>query len=69
MEHYKASKLLNDSTVSKCVTKKWIKVNNLSNGQYSAYKNVRFKTSILGSDLCDCSDAYIVIKLRYCSRR
>ena len=27
MEHYKISKLLNDSKVSKFVTKKWVEVN------------------------------------------
>ena len=27
MEHYEMSKLLNDSTVLKFVTKKWVKVN------------------------------------------
>ena len=64
MEHYKISKLLNDSTVSKFVTKKWVEVNDLSSGQYSINKNIRFKTSILRSDLCDYSDAYIIIKGR-----
>ena len=34
MEHYKISKLLDDSTVSKFVRKKWVEVNDLSNGQY-----------------------------------
>ena len=29
MKHYKISKLLNDSTVSKFVTKKWTKVNEI----------------------------------------
>ena len=33
MEHYKISNLLNNSTVSKFMTKKWIKVNDLSSGQ------------------------------------
>ena len=33
MEHYKKSKLLSDSTVSKFVTKKWIEINDLSGGQ------------------------------------
>ena len=64
MEHYKISKLLNDSAVSKLVTKKWIKVNDLSSGQYSANKNIRFKTSKLRSDLCDYSDAYTVVRGR-----
>ena len=61
MEHYKIYKLLNDSTVSKFV-KKWIEVNYLSSGQYSVNKNIRFKTSVLRSHLCDYSDAYIVVK-------
>ena len=64
MEHYKISKLLNDSAVSKLVPKKWIKVNDLSSGQYSANKNIRFKTSKLRSDLCDYSDAYTVVRGR-----
>ena len=42
MELYKISKLLNDSTVSKVVTKKWIEVNDLSSGQYSANKKNKF---------------------------
>ena len=64
MKHYKISKLLEHSTVSKIVTKKWVEVNDLSSGQYSVKKNIRFNTSILGSDLCDYSDAYIVAKGR-----
>ena len=52
MEHYKISKLLKDSTVSKFVTKNWIQVD-LSSGQYSVNKNLSFKTSILRLDLCD----------------
>ena len=34
MKHYKISKLLNDSTVSKFVTKKWVEVNDSSSGKY-----------------------------------
>ena len=46
------------------MTKKWIKVNGFLSSQYSASKNVRFKTLLLRSDLCDYSDAYIVVKGR-----
>ena len=63
MEHYKIFKLSKDSTISKFVTKKkLVKVNDLSSGQYSVNKNISFKTSMLRSDLCDYSDAYIVVK-------
>ena len=61
MEHYKILKLLSDSTVSKFVTKKLVEVNDLSRGQYSVNKNIRFKTSMLRSDLCDYSDTYILL--------
>ena len=57
MEHYKISKLLNNSTVFKFVKKKWIEVNDLLSSQYSVNKNIRFKTSMLRSNLCDYSDA------------
>ena len=61
MKHCKISKLLNDSTVSKFVTKKWTEVSDLSSGHYSVKKNMRFKTSMLRSDLCDYSNAYIFV--------
>ena len=43
MEHYKISKLLNDSTVLRFVAKKRVEVNDLSIGWYSANKNIRYK--------------------------
>ena len=58
MEHYKISKLLNDSTVSKFVTKERVEVNDLSSGQYYVNKNF----TVFRSDLCEYSDAYIVVK-------
>ena len=62
MEHHKISKLLNDPTVSKFVTRKWIEINDLSGSQYFVNKNVQFKTLMLKTDLGDYSDVYIVIK-------
>ena len=49
--YYKIHKLVNNSTVSKFVTRKWIEVNDLSGSQYSVNKNIRFKTPMLISDL------------------
>ena len=43
------------------VTRKWIEVYDQSEGNYNVNKEIRIKTSILRSDLCDFSDAYIVI--------
>ena len=62
MEHYKISKLLDDSSISKFVTRKWIEVNYLSSNKHSLNKNIRFKTPMLRSDLCDYSDTYILVK-------
>ena len=39
MKHYKISKLLSNSSISKFVTRKWIEVIDWSGGQYSVKKN------------------------------
>ena len=44
------------------VTKKWIEVYDQSEGNYNVNKEIRIKTSMLRSDLCDFSDAYIFVK-------
>ena len=62
MEHYKICKLLNDSITSKFVTKKCIKVNDLSSGQYFVTKNIFFKTSVLTLDLWDYSKRILLQK-------
>ena len=64
MEHYKIPKLLNNSTVSKFVTKKWLEVNDLPSDQCSVNKIIGFKTSMSRSNLCNYRDAYVVVKER-----
>ena len=46
----------------KFVTIKWIEVYDQSQGNYNINKEIRIKTSMLRSDLCDFSDACIVVK-------
>ena len=46
----------------KFVTKKWIEVYDQSEGNYDINKEIRIKTSMLRSDLCDVSDAYLIVK-------
>ena len=46
----------------KFVTKKWIEVYDQSEGNYNVNKEIKIKTSMLRSDLCDFSDAYIIVK-------
>ena len=53
---------MNDSTVSKCMQRKRIEINDSSGSQYFFSKNIRFKTPMLRSELSDNSDAYIVGK-------
>ena len=51
--------------VPRFVTKIWIEVYDQSGtaeNRYKPNKQIRFKTSMLRSDLCDYSDAYIVVK-------
>ena len=44
------------------VTEKWIEVYDQSEKNYNLNKEIRIKTSMLRSDLCDYSDAYILVK-------
>ena len=51
-----------DKDLSKFVTKKQIEAYDQSEGNYNVNKEIRTKTSMLRSDLCDYSEAYIVVK-------
>ena len=51
-----------DKDLPRFVTKKWIEVYDQSEGNYNVNKEIRIKSSMLRSDLCDYSDAYIVVK-------
>ena len=51
-----------DNDLPRFVTKKWIEVYDQSEGNYNVNKEIRIKTSLLQSDSCDYSDAYIVVK-------
>ena len=45
-EPHSISKLSNDSTVLKFVTRKWIEVNDLLSSHYSVNKSIKFKAPI-----------------------
>ena len=55
----------NDKNISKFTTKKWIEVYDQSERNYSPNKEIRIKTLMLRSNLCDYSNAYIVEKRHY----
>ena len=66
MEFQKLINLLHrtydDKDLPRFVTKKWIEVSDQSEENYNVNKEIRIKTSMLRSDLCDFSDAHIFIK-------
>ena len=49
---------------SKFRTKNWIEKNVQSGGVYNVNSDIRFKTTMLKSSLCDYSDVYILVKGR-----
>ena len=51
-----------DKNLPRFVTKKWIEVYDQSGENCNVNREMRIKTSMLRSDLCDFSDAYIVVK-------
>ena len=66
MEYDKINNLLlsedNESEkLSKFVTREYVRVNSLLD-TYNENKSIRFKTPMLRSNLCDYSDAYILVK-------
>ena len=64
MEYQKIANLLGNipDKLPRFITKKWIEVHVQPGETYNTNKQIRFKTSILTSDLCDFNDAYIVVK-------
>ena len=66
MEYDKINNLLlsednENKQLSKFVTREYVEVNSLSKTYYEN-KSIRFKTPMLRSNLCDYSDAYILVK-------
>ena len=47
---------------SKFRTKNWIEINDQSRRVYNTNSDIRFKTTMLKSGLCDYNDVYILIK-------
>ena len=63
MEYDKINNLLDSESkqLSKFVTREYVTVNSLLD-TYNENKSIRYKTPILRSNLCDYSDAYILVK-------
>ena len=67
MEYQKITNLLGKTPdkVPRFITKKWIEVSDQSGRAYNTSKKIRFKTSMLRSDLCDYNNAHVAIS-NYC---
>ena len=63
MEYEKIINLLDDTTnqPSKFRTRYLVEINDQSRGNYCKNNQIKFKTSIIRSNLCDYSDAYILV--------
>ena len=64
MEYQKIANLLDTESnkSSKFRTRNWVEINDDIWGAYSPHKQIRFKTAVLRSSVCDYSDAYILVK-------
>ena len=64
MEYQKIANLIDDTPnqPSKFRTRNWIEINDESRGTYNVNSQIKFKTTMLKSSLCDYSDAYILVK-------
>ena len=60
----KTLNLLDDTTnqPSKFRTRNWVKINNKSRRTYTANNDIKFKTSMISSNLWNCNHAYIQFK-------
>ena len=58
------SNLIDDASnqPSKFRTRNWVEINDESRGAYYVNSQIKFKTTMLKSSLCDYSDAYILVK-------
>ena len=57
--HFLDSKASN--SLSKCRTRNWVKINNESRRTYTG-SDIKFKTTMLRSNLRDYTDAYMLVK-------
>ena len=53
---------MNEAINSKFVTRKWNIVNDNSKLNYGAGNEITYNIEVLKSNLCDCNDAYILVK-------
>ena len=63
MEYQKIANLIDDASnqPSKFRTMNWVEINDELRGTYSVNSQIKFKTIMLKSSLCDYSDTHILV--------
>ena len=63
MEYQKIINLIDNKSNQpfKFRTKNWVEINNEDRGTYNTNSQIKLRTSMLRSNLCDYSDAYILV--------
>ena len=64
MEDQKMTNLIDDASdrPSEFRAKNWVEINDELRGAYNVNSQIKFKTTMLKSSLCDYSDTYIFVK-------
>ena len=64
MKYQKTINLLDNTPdqTSKFITKNWVEINDESKKSYSTGSDIKFKTTMLMSSLCNYADVYITVK-------
>ena len=64
MEYQKIANLIDDTSnqPSRFIRRNWVEINDESRAAYNVNCQIKFKTTMLQSSLCDYSDAYILVK-------
>ena len=64
MEYQKMANLKDDASNQpfKFRTKNWVEINDESRGTYNVNGQIKFKTTMFKSSLCDYSDAYFIVE-------
>ena len=64
MQYQKIANFLDNASnlPFKFSTENWVEINDESRGGYTTGSDIKFKTTMLKSSLCDYADAYILVK-------
>ena len=62
MKHQKILNLLNETSDSKFVTRKWNIFNDQSSANYDVGNKIIYNAKVLRSNLCNCNDTYIFVR-------